>query len=152
VLGGLIGLGGTEFRLACPAGRVSVPPARCTEAGVTENARAWRRPPFRRSLPHMRTYCSLNRRFLFLLALLAAAATAQQPAIAATAPATRDLVLHAELSARTLPPGAPLRVGVQMRNVSDHEVAIADNVMAQGCQGFKVEVTTLDGQPVPVSQ
>src|SRR5215469_938085 len=96
----------------------------------------------------MRTHCSLNRRFLFLFALLAAAASAQPPAIPATDPATRDLVLHAELSARTLPPGAPLLAGVQMRNISDHEVEIADNVMAQGFQGFRVEVTTLDGQPV----
>lgn len=91
----------------------------------------------------------MYRRFLFLFGLLAAAASAQQPAIPATGPAaTRDLVLYAELSARTLPPGAPLLAGVQMRNVSDHEVEIADNIMAQGFHGFKVEVTTLDGQPV----
>ena len=92
----------------------------------------------------MRTHCSSNRRLLFLFALLAAAASAQQPAT----PATRDFVLHVELSARTLPPGAPLMAGVQMRNVSNHEVEIADDDMAQGFHGLKVEVTTLDGQPV----
>lgn len=97
----------------------------------------------------MRTHCALNRRFLCLFALVAsAAASAQQPAIPATDTTTRDLVLHAELSARTLPPGAPLLAGVQMRNVSDHEVEIADDVMAPSFQGFKVELTTLDGQPV----
>jgi len=89
---------------------------------------------------------------LFLFALLAAAASAQQPAIPATPPATQDLVLHAELSARTLPPGAPLFAGVQMLNVSDHEIEIRDNAMAQGFHGFKVEVTTLDGQPVLANQ
>lgn len=92
----------------------------------------------------MRTHCFSNRRLLFLCALLAAAASAQQPAI----PATRDFVLHVELSARTLPPGSPLMAGVQMRNVSNHEVEIADDDRAQGFHGFKVEVTTLDGQPV----
>lgn len=62
-------------------------------------------------------------------------------------------MLHAELSARTLPPGVPLLAGVQMRNVSDHEIAIADDVMAPGgFHGFKAEVTTLDGQPVSVSR
>lgn len=138
------------------------PPGRAALVNYRANGEAngactgWRRVRFRRSFWSMRTHCSLNlnRPFLFLVALsvLVSAASAQQAAIPATDPAARDLVLHAELSARTLPPGAPLFAGVQMRNVSEHEVQIADNVMSPGFQGFKVEVTTLDGQPVPMSR
>jgi hypothetical protein len=97
----------------------------------------------------MRTHC-LIQRSLFVLALLApAAAIAQPPA----SPASRGVVLHVELAARTLSPGTPLLAGVQMRNVSDHDVEIFDDVMAKNSfQGFKVEVTTLDGQPVAVTR
>jgi hypothetical protein len=101
----------------------------------------------------MKTRCFSDGRSWFCLALLAsAAASAQEAAVPAVDPASRDVVLHAELSARTLPPGLPLLAGVQMRNVSDHEIKIDDNVTAEGFHGFKVEVTTLDGQPVPVSR
>ena len=103
----------------------------------------------------MRTRCSLQR-FLFLFALLACAANAQQTLIpAADRAAPGDLVLHAELSARTLPPGAALFAGVQLRNVSDHEIGIEvidSSAKSSPHSGFQMEVTSLDGQPVPMTR
>jgi hypothetical protein len=83
---------------------------------------------------------------LFVLVLLAPAAATAQRLENVT---SRDVVLDVELSARTLSPGTPLLAGVVMRNVSDHDVAIFDNVMVKNTfQGFGAQVTTLDGQPV----
>ena len=96
----------------------------------------------------MSTHC-LIQRSLFVLVLLATAANAQR----LDSTTSRDVVLHVELAARTLSPGTALLAGVQMRNVSDHDVEIFDDVMAKNSfQGFKVEVTTLGGQPVAVTR
>jgi hypothetical protein len=85
--------------------------------------------------------------------LLTTAASTQQ---APDSTASRDLVLHADLSSRTLAPGTPLFAGLQLRNVSDHEVQIAviDSSAATSHpnSGFQLEVVTLDGERVPMSK
>src|SRR5262249_31388255 len=90
-------------------------------------------------------------RLLCFFVLLASVAGAHQAGRSpADLPTSHDVILHTELSARTLPPGATLVAGVQLRNVSDHDIDIQDNVMVPGgYHGFRAEVTTLDGRPVP---
>lgn len=59
---------------------------------------------------------------------------------------TNDVVLDVHLSARTLQPGGSLLAGVQLRNVSSHEIEMVSG--ASDVLDFDMDLTTLDGELV----